>query len=54
MIRTMNNDLSELIQYLDERFGKVDKQLEEMREEFSDLQTSVDNYAVKADKYFKK
>jgi len=48
----MDKDLSELIQYLDEKFGNVDKQLGEMKQDFVSLQTGVDAYAKKADTYF--
>lgn len=48
----MEEDLSELIQYLSERFDKVDKKLEDMRQDFVSLQTGVDAYAKKADTYF--
>jgi len=54
----MNNDFSELIQYLDERFAKIDTQLEYIKEnkvdksDFNNLLTAVDAYAQKADTYF--
>jgi len=54
----MNNDFSELIQYLDEKFSKVDLQLEYLKEnktdksDFRELITAVDAYAHKADAYF--
>ena len=57
-IQHMNNDFSELIQYLDERFAKIDTQLEYIKEnkvdksDFNNLLTAVDAYAQKADTYF--
>jgi len=55
----MNQDFSELIQYLDKkftyidrRFDDVDRRFDEMKKDFNDLQTSVDAYAKKADTYF--
>lgn len=48
----MEKDLSELVQYLDERFNKVEGDLRELKEGFVTLQTSVDRYAEKADTYF--
>ena len=54
----MNNDFSELIQYLDGKFYKIDLQLEHLKEnktdksDFRELMTAVDAYAQKADIYF--
>jgi len=48
----MKEDFSELIEYLDKKFGKVDSDFKELKENFDLLQKSVDAYAVKADKYF--
>ena len=48
----MKEDFSELIEYLDEKFGKVDNDFKELKGNFGLLQKSVDAYAVKADKYF--
>jgi uncharacterized coiled-coil DUF342 family protein len=61
----MKEDFSELVGYLDKKFGTVDQKLIELdedikdvrermvtKEEFQDLQTSVDAYAQKADTYF--
>ena len=61
----MDKDFSELIEYLDEKFSKTDQRLIELdegikdvkdrmatKEDFNDLQTSVDTYAKKADTYF--
>lgn len=42
----MKEDFSELIEYLDEKFGKVDSDFKELKENFNLLQTSVDAYAV--------
>jgi hypothetical protein len=42
----MNQDFSELIEYLDEKFGKVDKDMGELKANFDLLQKSVDAYAV--------
>lgn len=48
----MKEDFSELVEYLDEKFGKVEEDFKELKDNFNLLQTSVDAYAVKADKYF--
>jgi len=61
----MNQDFSELVKYLDEKFSKTDQKLIELdegikdvrekmvtKEDFNDLQTAVDAYAKRADAYF--
>ncbi len=48
----MSNDHAELITYLDEKFRAVDARFDELTQNFSDLQSSVDAYAKKADTYF--
>lgn len=48
----MNQDFSELITYLDEKFTKVDERFESVDKKFDELQTSVDAYAKRADTYF--
>jgi uncharacterized coiled-coil DUF342 family protein len=48
----MEQDFSELITYLDGKFTTVDNRLNELGEQFSELQTTVDSYAKKADTYF--
>ena len=54
----MNNDFSELIQYLDDKFHRINSQLEYLKEnktdksDFRELMTAVDAYAQKADAYF--
>ena len=48
----MKEDFVELIQYLDEKFKKVGTDFKGLKADFNDLQTSVDIYAGKADKYF--
>ena len=61
----MDKDFSEIIEYLDKKFSKTDQKLIELNEDikdvkekmvtkenFNDLQTSVDAYAKKADTYF--
>lgn len=48
----MNEDYSELVQYLDEKFIRIDQRFDEAKRDFVDLQTSVDAYAKKADTYF--
>lgn len=48
----MNNDFSELIQYLDDKFIAVDKRLNDLNENFNNLTNAVDAYAKKSDAYF--
>ena len=61
----MDQDFSELVKYLDEKFSKTDQRLVELdedvkdvkekmatKEDSNDLQTSVDAYAKRADTYF--
>lgn len=48
----MKEDFSELIEYLDGKFQKVETDFKELKDNFNVLQTSVDGYAHKADKYF--
>lgn len=48
----MNQDFSELVKYLDEKFTHIDKRFDEIKMDFVDLQTSVDAYAKRADTYF--
>ncbi len=48
----MANDHVELITYLDEKFRAIDTRFDELTQNFSDLQSSVDAYAKKADTYF--
>lgn len=48
----MTNDLSELIEYLDQKFTGIDQQFGDMRADFRQLQDGVDGYAKKADNYF--
>lgn len=62
----MNNDFSELVQYLDDKFVvvdkrfdavdqhfiAVDKRFDEVKSDFNNLLTAVDKYAQKADTYF--
>lgn len=48
----MNEDYKELVEYLDEKFGKIDNDFKELKNNFNLLQTSVDAYATKADTYF--
>lgn len=48
----MNQDFSELVKYLDEKFTHIDKRFDEIKRDFVDLQTSVDAYAKRADTYF--
>ena len=48
----MNQDYSELVKYLDDKFINIDRRFDEMKKDFIDLQTSVDSYAKKADAYF--
>ncbi|MCD5396376.1 MAG: hypothetical protein LR000_01795 [Candidatus Pacebacteria bacterium] len=46
----MNQDFSELIEYLDEKFTRIDKELKDLKNAFNDLQTSVDAY-IKKNRY---
>ena len=50
----MKEDFSELIEYLDERFTKIENQLETKAEkaDVDKLFAAVDEYARKADTYF--
>lgn len=55
----MKEDFSELVEYLDRRFTNidnrfdaVDRRFDEQKQDFVNLQTSVDAYAAKADMYF--
>jgi uncharacterized coiled-coil DUF342 family protein len=48
----MNQDFSELVKYLDEKFIRIDKRFDDMKEDFTGLQTAVDAYAKKADTFF--
>ena len=48
----MNSDFSELIQYLDEKFVDVKKDINELKIGFNNLTNAVDAYAKKADAYF--
>jgi len=54
----MDQNHSELIKYLDEKFFSVDTKLEKLQEDKADkndvneLMTSLDAYAKKADTYF--
>ena len=50
----MKEDFSELVQYLDERFNRVERDLRELREGFVTLQTSVDKYAERQIHTFKR
>jgi len=52
IIKSMNQDFSELIQYLDNKFGVIDKRFDEVKNDFIELQGAVDTYAKKADTYF--
>lgn len=46
---SMDKDLSELIQYLDQKFTRIDQRFDEAKQDFVGLQASVDTYAKKAD-----
>lgn len=48
----MSEDFSELIKYLDTKFGQVKNDFDDLKKDFNNLQTSVDVYAHKADGYF--
>lgn len=50
----MQQDFSELIKYLDEKFIEVDKRFDGVREDFNILQSAVDGYAKKLILIFKK
>ncbi len=48
----MKEDNLELIEYLNGKFKKVEDDFNDLKKDFNVLQTSVDDYAHKADKYF--
>ena len=48
----MKEDFLELTEYLDGKFTEVDRQFKEMKEDFVNLQSSIDVYAKKADAFF--
>ena len=48
----MDKDSSELVEYLDQKFTRIDGRFDEIKKDFVNLQTSVDAYAEKADTYF--
>ena len=61
----MDKDYSELVEYLDQKFGKVDQRFIEVNEKLGSLEekqadkedinnliTAIDSYAKKADTYF--
>jgi len=48
----MDKNRSELVEYLDQKFIRIDRRFDEVKKDFIDLQTSVDAYAKKADAYF--
>ncbi|HCC60329.1 MAG: hypothetical protein A2402_01520 [Candidatus Staskawiczbacteria bacterium RIFOXYC1_FULL_37_43] len=54
----MKEDFTELVEYLDEKFSNIDRQLENLKEnktDKSDMNTlfnAVDAYAQKADAFF--
>jgi len=60
----MKEDFSELVEYLDKKFGALPevfatrdeivtkKDFEELRAEFRNLQSAIDAYATKADTFF--
>ncbi len=54
----MNQDFSELIEYLDEKFINIDEKLEDLRlnkadkSDVDNLLKAIDVYAKKADAYF--
>jgi uncharacterized coiled-coil DUF342 family protein len=48
----MEKDVSELIEYLEEKFIGIDGRFDSMKKDFLELQSSVDAYAKKADTYF--
>ena len=50
--KNMKEDLSELVEYLDEKFGKIASDFKELKDNFNLLQNSVDAYSTKADKFF--
>ncbi len=48
----MKEDFSELIEYLDNKFGEAEKERADIRKDLGELQGAVDAYAQKADTYF--
>ncbi len=49
----MNTDFKELFEYFDQQFGDLKERMSGLENGFRTLQTSVDNYAIKADNYYK-
>jgi len=43
----MDKDFSELVEYLEGKFIRIDERFDEMKNDFVDFQTSVDAYAKK-------
>ena len=58
IIKYMKEDFAELVEYLDEKFSNIDRQLENLKENKADksdmniLFNAVDAYAQKADAFF--
>lgn len=63
----MDKDLGELVEYLDQKFGKIDQRFIEVgdklgslketkadKSDISSLMTAIDAYAQKADTFFRK
>ncbi len=49
----MNTDFKELFEYFDQQFGELKERMGNLESGFRTLQVSVDNYAMKADNYYK-
>ncbi len=47
----MSAESAPLLEYLDRRFGTIEREIKDLKEMFNVLQTSVDAYAKRADAY---
>jgi hypothetical protein len=48
----MSPDAAHLIEYMEKRFGEMEKRFERVAHMFSELQGAVDAHAERADAYF--
>ncbi len=47
----MKQDFSELIEYLDTKFAKIDREIKESKKDFHDLQKAVDQSMQRTETY---